>query len=220
MSSFYSKNKWLIIGGLGVIGLGVLTAILFESFTTIKNKNPKKILFLGDSITADNNSYANNIKKSNPNLQIEVKASVGKKTSWMLQSLKDLVAQKKSYDRIYVYGGINDIFSGSSKDVALSNLQAIVNLGNQMGADVFVIEGVKTDGYMDINKMPITQYVSSKNDYLPIIQKYDDFQSSIKGGVKNAKLIKTFNLSDNTNDGIHPTIEGQNIITKEILKTL
>ena len=86
--NFYSKNKWLIIGGLGIIGLGVLTAILFESFTTIKNKNPKKILFLGDSITADANSYANNIKKSNPNLQIEVKASVGKKTSCMLQSLR------------------------------------------------------------------------------------------------------------------------------------
>ena len=46
MSGFYSKNKWFIIGGLGIIGLGVLTAIIFESFTTLKNRKPKKILFL------------------------------------------------------------------------------------------------------------------------------------------------------------------------------
>lgn len=220
MSGFYSKNKWFIIGGLGIIGLGVLTAILFESFTTIKNKKPKKILFLGDSITADSSSYANIIKQSSPDLQIDVQASVGKKTSWMLQKLKDLLASKKTYDRIYVYGGVNDIFSGQSKDVALSNLQSIVTLGNNSGADVFVIEGIDPDGFMDYNKMPITQYVSSKQDYLPIIANYKDFQSDISRAIKKAKIVKRFNLNGKTADGIHPNSEGQRNISNEILKTI
>lgn len=216
--SFYSKNKWFIIGGLGILGLGVLTAFLLESFTLVKNKNPKKILFLGDSITIDNNSYANKIKKSFSDKDITIKASIGKKTSWMLQSLKDLL-KNNSYDRIYVYGGINDIFSGVSGNEALSNIQQIVNLGNEKGADVFVIEGVKPNGFMDINKMPLTQYISSKEDYLPIIEKYADFQNNIKA-IKNARLVKQFDLNNQTNDGIHPNNEGQNTITKEILKTI
>jgi lysophospholipase L1-like esterase len=216
--SFYSKNKWLIIGGLGILGLGVITAILLESITPIKNKNPKKILFLGDSITASESSYANQIKQSLKDLDITVKASVGKKTSWMLQSLIDLL-KTNSYDRIYVYGGINDIFSGVSRNEALSNIQQIVDLGNSKGSDVFVIEGIDPKGFMDIEKMPLTQYISSKDQYLPLIDKYDDFQNNLKA-TKGAKLIKKFNINGETGDGIHPNSKGQQMIFNEIKSTL
>jgi lysophospholipase L1-like esterase len=216
--SFYSKNKWLIIGGLGILGLGVLTAILLESITPIKNKNPKKILFLGDSITASDISYANQIKQNLKDLDISVKASVGKKTSWMLQSLIDLL-KSNSYDRIYVYGGINDMFSGVSRNEALSNIQQIVDLGNSKGADVFVIEGIEPKGFMDIQKMPITQYISNKEEYLPLIEKYNDFQNNLKT-IKKAKLIKRFDINGETTDGIHPNFKGQQSIFNEILKTI
>jgi lysophospholipase L1-like esterase len=216
--SFYSKNKWLIIGGLGILGLGVVTAILLESITPIKNKNPKKILFLGDSITASDISYANQIKQNLKDLDISVKASVGKKTSWMLQSLIDLL-KSNSYDRIYVYGGINDIFSGVSRNEALSNIQQIVDLGNSKGADVFVIEGIEPKGFMDIQKMPLTQYISNKEEYLPLIEKYNDFQNNLKT-IKKAKLIKRFDINGETPDGIHPNFKGQQSIFNEILKTI
>jgi lysophospholipase L1-like esterase len=218
MSNFFSKNKWLIIGGLGILGLGVVTAILLESITPIKNKNPKKILFLGDSITASDISYANQIKQNLKGLDITIKASVGKKTSWMLQSLIDLL-KTNSYDRIYVYGGINDIFSGVSRNEALSNIQQIVDLGNSKGSDVFVIEGIEPKGFMDIEKMPLTQYISNKDQYLPLIEKYDDFQNNLKA-IKKAKLIKRFNINGETGDGIHPNSKGQQSIFNEILKTI
>lgn len=218
MSNFFSKNKWLIIGGLGILGLGVITAILLESITPIKNKNPKKILFLGDSITVADNSYANKVKQNFKDLDVTIKASVGKKTSWMLQSLIDLL-KTNSYDRIYVYGGINDIFSGVSGNEALSNIQQIVDLGNSKGADVFVIEGVEPKGFMEIEKMPLTQYISSKEQYLPIIEKYADFQNNLKA-IKKARLIKSFNINGETADGIHPNSTGQQIIFNEIQSTL
>lgn len=216
--SFISKNKWLIIGGLGIIGLGVLTAFLIDSLSPIKNRNPKKILFLGDSITVDFHSYANSIRKKFTDKDITIKASVGKKTSWMLQSLQDLL-QNNSYDRIYVYGGINDIFSGVSGNEALSNIQKIVDLGTEKGADVFVIEGINPEGFMDINKMSLNQYVSNKEEYLPKIEKYGQFQDSLKA-IKKARLIKKFDLGNRTDDGIHPNPQGQQIITQEILKTI
>lgn len=216
--SFISKNKWFIIGGLGIIGLGVLTAFLIDSLSPIKNRNPKKILFLGDSITVDFHSYANNIRKKFTDKDITIKASVGKKTSWMLESLKDLL-KNNSYDRIYVYGGINDIFSGVSGNEALSNIQQIVDLGTEKGADVFVIEGVNPEGFMDINKMSLNQYVSNKEEYLPKIEKYGQFQDSLKA-IKKARLIKKFDLGNRTDDGIHPNPQGQQIITNEVLKTL
>jgi lysophospholipase L1-like esterase len=216
--SFISKNKWFIIGGLGIIGLGVLTAFLIDSLSPIKNRNPKKILFLGDSITVDFHSYANNIRKKFTDKDITIKASVGKKTSWMLQSLQDLL-QNNSYDRIYVYGGINDIFSGVSGNEALSNIQKIVDLGTEKGADVFVIEGINPEGFMDINKMSLNQYVSNKEEYLPKIEKYGQYQDNLKT-IKKARLIKKFDLGSRTDDGIHPNPQGQQIITEEILKTL
>lgn len=216
--SFISKNKWLIIGGLGIIGLGVLTAFLIDSLSPIKNRNPNKILFLGDSITVDFHSYANNIRKKFTDKDITIKASVGKKTSWMLQSLKDLL-KNNSYDRIYVYGGINDIFSGVSGNEALSNIQQIVDLGTEKGADVFVIEGVNPEGFMDINKMSLNQYVSNKEEYLPKIEKYGQYQDNLKT-IKKARLIKKFDLGNRTDDGIHPNPQGQQIITQEILKTI
>jgi lysophospholipase L1-like esterase len=216
--SFISKNKWFIIGGLGIIGLGVLTAFLIDSLSPIKNRNPKKILFLGDSITVDFHSYANNIRKKFTDKDITIKASVGKKTSWMLQSLQDLL-QNNSYDRIYVYGGINDIFSGVSGNEALSNIQKIVDLGTEKGADVFVIEGINPEGFMDINKMSLNQYVSNKEEYLPKIEKYGQYQDNLKT-IKKARLIKKFDLGSRTDDGIHPNPQGQQIITEQILKTL
>jgi lysophospholipase L1-like esterase len=216
--SFYSKNKWYIVAGLGIIGLGVLTAFLIENFTPIKNKNPKKILFLGDSITVASNSYANKIKQNFPDRNITIQASIGKKTSWMLQSLQDLL-KTNSYDRIYIYGGINDIFSGVAGNEALNNVQQIVNLGKEKGADIFVIEGVNPKGYMDINKMPLTQYISNKEDYLPIIDKYTQYQDNLKS-IKNARLIRKFDLDGMTNDGIHPNESGQQKIYETIKATL
>ena len=217
--SFYSKNKWYIIGGLGILGLGVLTAFLLESFKLIKNRNPKKILFVGDSISTGASTYPAKIKSRRSDLDIDVVAQGGKRTDWMLDNLRDKLDTKK-YDRVYIYGGVNDAFSSVKIPTIYQNLQSMVDLINKNGADAFIIEGYVVDGFMDLSKFKPSKYVTDVNDFIPIIAKYKDYQSGISKNIKNASFVKPINLGDRTGDGIHPNQEGQEIITEKILSTL
>jgi len=219
MSNLIGKNKWFILGSIGMVGLGVAVAFLFNSFRKIKNKNPKKLLFVGDSITTGQSAYPSIIQGERSDLTIDRVSSIGKQTSWMLDNLKNQLSSNK-YDRVYIYGGINDSFSSVPVSTSLANIQEMVDLINQSGADAFVIQGYVIDGFMDYLKMPITQYVTTKEDYIPLIEKYKQLQASISSTIKNANIIKPINLGDKTQDGIHPNGEGQQIIANQILKTL
>lgn len=219
MSNLIGKNKWYILGSIGLVGVGVAVAFLFSSFRKIKNRNPKKLLFVGDSITTGQSAYPSIIQSQRNDLTIDKVSSVGKQTSWMLDNLKNQLSSNK-YDRVYIYGGINDAFSSVPVSTSLANIQEMVDLINQNGADAFVIQGYVIDGFMDYIKMPITQYVTTKEDYIPLIEKYKQLQGSIPSVIKNANIIKPINIEDKTQDGIHPNNEGQQIIANQILKTL
>lgn len=219
MSNLIGKNKWYILGSIGLVGVGVAVAFLFSGFRKIKNRNPKKLLFVGDSITTGQSAYPSIIQSQRSDLTIDKVSSVGKQTSWMLDNLKNQLSSNK-YDRVYIYGGINDAFSSVPVSTSLANIQEMVDLINQNGADAFVIQGYVIDGFMDYLKMPITQYVATKEDYIPLIEKYKQLQGSIPSVIKNANILKPINLGDKTQDGIHPNQEGQQIIANQILKTL
>jgi len=219
MRNFLSKYKWYIVGAISLIGLGVATAYAIDKITIVKNKNPKKLLFVGDSITTGDSAYPSKIRSQKSDLQIDTLSQVGKTTSWMLDNLKTKLASSK-YDRVYIYGGINDVFSSVPIATIISNIQEMVDLINENGADAFVIEGYDIDGFMDYQKMPVTQYVSIKEDYLPLIEKYKQYQNNIANIIKNANFVKPINLGTKTSDGIHPNGEGQQIIATEILKTI
>lgn len=220
MKDFIIKNKWYIVAiAIGIVGLGFASAFILNKLVRLKNKNPKKILFVGDSITTGDSAYPSKIRSQRSDLQIDTLSQVGKKTSWMLDNLKTKLANEK-YDRVYIYGGVNDAFSSTPINETLSNLQQMVDLINNNGADAFVIEGYEVDGFMDNQKMPTTQYVSSKEDYLPLIETYKQYQNNISKTIKNANIIKAINLGTLTSDGIHPNNEGQQIIADQILKTI
>lgn len=219
MRNFLSKYKWYIVGAISLVGLGVATAYAIDKITIVKNKNPKKLLFVGDSITTGDSAYPSKIRSQKSDLQVDTLSQVGKTTSWMLDNLKTKLASNK-YDRVYIYGGINDVFSSIPIATILSNIQEMVDLINENGADAFVIEGYDIDGFMDYQKMPITQYVTNKQDYLPLIEKYKQYQDNIANTIKNANFVKPINLGIKTSDGIHPNGEGQQIIATEILKTI
>ena len=219
MRIFLSKYKWYIVGAISLVGLGVATAYAIDKITIVKNKNPNKLLFVGDSITTGDSAYPSKIRSQKSDLQIDTLSQVGKNTSWMLDNLKTKLASNK-YDRVYIYGGINDVFSSIPIATILSNIQEMVDLINENGADAFVIEGYDIDGFMDYQKMPVTQYVSTKEDYLPLIEKYKQYQDNIANTIKNANFVKPINLGTKTSDGIHPNGEGQQIIATEILKTI
>jgi lysophospholipase L1-like esterase len=196
----------------------------------IKNKNPKKILIVGDSqsvIKSDSGgaisyTYPNILIKEFPDKKFDVLASVGKTTKWMLDNLPSKLSN--NYDRVYIYGGGNDMVSGVSLEKALSNIQQMADLSKESGADVFVNLGYKIEGvngkFGNYNIMPITQYVTTKEQWIPLVEKRKQLQKSLSKSIKGVNFIPVYDLKKNTTDGIHPTGEGHKLVAVEFKKTL
>ena len=165
MNLFKKISKEEILVGLGI---GVLAYIIVANFsknnstksskisTQIKNKNPKKILFIGDSHTAIKNKQGQAVTYTYPNIikkelepqgyTIDVLALGGMTTNWMLENLPAQL-QGKKYDRVYIYGGANDAMNANiTLEKALSNIQKLVDLSRDNGADVFVNQGYIHEG--------------------------------------------------------------------------
>jgi lysophospholipase L1-like esterase len=218
-------NKKLFYGIATVIGLGIIYLTVKKFFG---KKLPNSILFVGDSITAINyngqpvtTTYPNLLKKElePKGIKIDVLAQGGKTTGWQLQNLIEKLKTNK-YDRIYIYGGVNDMFSGISKEKALSNLQQMVDLSKKNGAEPYVIIGYDAKTFMDENKLKTTKDVPTKAGILAMKNKYVDYQNSIPTTIKGATIVKKFDIpSTMTVDGIHPTPSGQKIIANSLLET-
>lgn len=226
--SWIFRNRFLIGGVLSIAIVGFFLSRALGR-AVLKNPKPKKILFIGDSITAVKDSKGNSITSTYPNyvkselaqnnISVDVLAKGGQPTSWMLQNLPTMLQNK--YDRVYIYGGVNDAWNSSIKpNVPFENIQKMVDLINQSGADAFVIIGYEPYGFMDYQKMPVTIYQKSKEDNIPLIKEYADFQIRLPKIVKNATFIPKFNLGNRTSDGIHPNGEGQKMIAQIIIKTV
>lgn len=215
--SFFDKYKWYILGGIGLIGLGTISAFFY---TFIKFKNPKKILFVGDSISTGETTYPAKIKKERTDLDIDIIAKGGKTTDWMLDMLKEQLNQKK-YDRVYIYGGINDAFNNKSPESIYKNLQEMVDLVDKQGGYTFILKGyLPNDEYLAVQNMKPTRYVTTKEAYIPLINNYITFQENVGKKVKNAHFIERLDLGNTTSDGTHPNGTGQNLIKEAVLKTL
>lgn len=218
-------NKKLFYGLTTVIGLGLIYLTIKKFFG---KKLPTSMLFVGDSITAIEyngkpvtTTYPNIIKKElePKGIKVDVLAQGGKRTDWLLTNLSEKLKTNK-YDRIYIYGGINDMFSAVSKDKALSNLQQMVDLSKNNGAEPFVIIGYDAKTFMDENKLKTTKNVPTKAGIIELKNKYIDYQNSIPTTIIGAKIVDKFNIpSTMTVDGIHPTTSGQKIIAKSLLET-
>jgi len=133
--------------------------------------------------------------------------------------LEDTLKTTK-WDRIYIYGGINDMFSQITVDQCLQNIQKMVDLSISNGAEPYVILGYKVDGFMKPEIMPTTIYVTTADAYKPYIERYKEFQGKLSTVIKNAKFVSIFNLDGLTSDGFHPNGKGSEIIANEIIKTL
>lgn len=230
-TSFISRNKYIIgsVLALAIIGF-VIYKVRGIAKPKLKNTKPKKILFVGDSVTAVKDyrtggaitsTYPNYVKNSLAPLgiSVDVLAKGGEPTSWMVQNLPAMLQNK--YDRVYIYGGINDAWNSSIKpNVPLENLQKMVDMINQSGADAFIITGYEPYGFMDYQKMPVTRYQKDKTDNIPLIKEYADYQVQIPKTIKNATILPKFNLGNRTGDGIHPNGEGQKMIAEIIKKTI
>ena len=219
-------NKKIIYTVASLIGV---TIIYFTVKKFFGKKKLKSLLFVGDSITAIEykgkpvtSTYPNVIKKElePKGVKVDVLAESGKSTSWQLTNLIEKLKNNK-YDRVYIYGGINDVFGGVSKTKILQNVQKMVDLIKSKGTEPFVIIGYDAKIFMDENKLKPTTNVPTKAGMIELKNKYVDYQNSIKTTIKNATIVDKFNIpSSMTSDAIHPTPSGQKIIANSLLENL
>ena len=177
----------------------------------IDTNTKEKILFVGDSLSAIINekgqnitwTYPTSVRKSLPNATVDVLAIPAKQTSWMLQNLPSQLATTK-YDRVYIWGGTNDMFSGVSFKAALGNIQKMVDLAISNGAKAYVIIGYDVKN-MDYTRLKVTRYLKDISEYIPLIERYNEYQQQMPTTIQNAKFIGIFDLGPLTVDGIHPS---------------
>jgi hypothetical protein len=129
----------------------VIILVLISVFLYIRKKNGKgisltgkkpitSILFIGDSNTNANFSYADVLRKQYPGITIKKIAQDGAKTDWMLGQLQqELNTNTNHYDVIAILGGSNDIYALNSNTAAKSNLDAMYRLAHSKGSKVLAV---------------------------------------------------------------------------------
>lgn len=166
--------------------------------------NSKKILIVGDSISVDAGfTWSSQYKKNQSDKSVDILAKGGEQLSiWMKPQLENKLATNK-YDKVYIYGGVNDAFSSKKAENIISSLQTMVNMVTKTGAIAVVIVGYDSEKDMDINKMPTTRYVTKADDYRPLLLEYQKYQNLIPTNISGAKIIPKISLGI-LQDGFHP----------------
>jgi lysophospholipase L1-like esterase len=221
-------NKKLFYTVSTLIGATIIYFTI-KKFFGKKAQPVGSVLFVGDSITAIEyngqpvtSTYPNIIRKElePKGVKVDVLAIGGKRTDWMLENLIEKL-KTNNYDRVYIYGGVNDMFSSTTIKQALQNIQKMVDLIKSKGGEPFVITGYDTRIFMDENKLVPTKYVPTKAGMIKLKNRYIEFQDSIGSTIKNATIIPKFNISSKyTSDAIHPTGTGQKMIAENLLQDL
>lgn len=144
-----NRNIKIVLGGLiggAVIGFGLIYLSKKYGKSSSSSKI-KSILFIGDSNTAANYSYADQLKKDFPNLTIKKIAKVGEKTDWMKSELEKELKNNK-YDVVAILGGSNDIYAGRKLDSTKNDLDYMYNLIHTKGAKVLGVTPPNKDYYV------------------------------------------------------------------------
>lgn len=157
-----STLKDIVIGLSISVILGGGGIAIFEYVKKRKLTSPvKSILFIGDSNTAANFSYADQLQKMYPSLVIKKIAEPSQKTDWMLQQLTAELAKNK-YDIVAILGGSNDIYATAAIDGAEKNLAAMYNLAHSAGAKVLAVTPPSHNFYVNRteNKLALQQQLA------------------------------------------------------------
>jgi len=132
----------IIIGVITIMCLGIVIYVLVK-----KGKPVNSILFIGDSNTNANFSYADQLRQRNPRLTIKKIAMDGAKTDWMFNQLNSEL-QNNKYDAVSILGGSNDIYALGKTDGAKRALDAMYNLVHARGSKVLAVTPPNKDFYV------------------------------------------------------------------------
>ncbi len=199
----------------------LIVAVIYVVFKKYRNgrslaskvsANGTSFLFIGDSLTAYSNSYADQLKQQYPNINIKKIAEVGKQTSWMLPQLQTELSSNK-YDVIAIWGGVNDIYATGSIANAESNLQQMYDLARNSGAKVVALTVNPTATY-NLSTPKTTELTNALNNWI-------NTNNSVDAVVDVNKLVN--NGNDGTQlyylqpDNLHLTDAGQQIIENDFV---
>ena len=176
----------------------------------------ENVMFVGDSHSAVNGWTWNYLlEKSHPNWNVTHVVEGGKRTDWMLNNMLPKLEQKK-YDKVFIYGGTNDVMSPIKNEVPISNIQRMVDEVNKQGGQAYVVLGFDQEGIFDPTKVTPTKYCDKKcfADYKP---KRVDYQKRLAESIKNAIIIPKLDADTSwTKDGIHAMASKHKILKDHV----
>lgn len=214
-------QKWAI--GIGLFSLAGLAAYLTRSrwLPAVKKLGgplatcDQKFLFVGDSLTAYTQSYADQLRPICPQLNYAKVAKSGEKTDWMLAQLRAAL-QTERPDAVVIWGGVNDIYARNSITVAKQNLGAMYDMAKSSGAKVVAVTVIPTRSY--------------KNATEKTVALTNELNSWIRGHAGADAVVDANKALNNGNDGtrpeylqadtLHLTPNGQAVVMQELRKAV
>lgn len=168
----------------------------------------EKVLFIGDSLTAYQYGWQEKLTKEKGYRSTNA-AVGGKMTSWMIESLYDKLKASK-YKKVFIYGGVNDIFSDKKAEVPLENIKTMIRMCKQRNVEPIVIAGY------DPSIMTNT-WIKDKSIEATFRSEYKRLQDSLMI-MSNVKIIPPVKLlRSDSDDGIHLNSTGQKKFSEWII---
>jgi lysophospholipase L1-like esterase len=188
----------------------LLSILLFASFP----KPKKRILFIGDSLTCYTGGWQHQFAKGLGYEYTNI-SSVGKRTDWMLKTLRQHFYTHPKYDLVVIYGGVNDAFASVSPSKVVYNIQEMVYECESHNIESVVILGYSPDKILKNGPYSESIMVRARNRYSIIQSKLDEELVACLV----IPVDTTINRSD-SGDGIHLKASGHRKFAKFMLANI
>ena len=189
----------------------LITENQYKKIITLLTEAEKtmKVLFVGDSLSTGDYTWNKKLAEKHPEWKVDYLTKGGVQTKWMLNELSDKL-RNNEYDLVFIYGGTNDMFGSIDKkqtdkykermiNLALSNIQSMVNMIRESGAKPIVFSGYDADEVMTKSTKFCDDLCMRKGR-----ERMVEFQDRLKN-ISNAVVIPIVQADSSwTSDGIHP----------------
>jgi lysophospholipase L1-like esterase len=196
---------WSVVGATI---LGVSAYLIIRNKKRVKCKD--KVLFLGDSQTANRNSYVEKLQKKCGKHNFKKIAKVGAKSDWILEQYEQELANGSKYDVVSIMIGGNDIFARKSIDKTKKNLNALFDLAKKNKSKVLVISSPSKKFYDKSDEVHL-RLADELEDWIDKHKKVDLFFPITKKTEKRELFAS---------DNLHLNSKGQELVFNEVSKNI
>jgi lysophospholipase L1-like esterase len=188
----------------------IVVALALSSFTPKKNK----VLFIGDSLTCYSGGWQHQFAKEMGYDYVNISKG-GKRTDWMLKTLRQYLATHHDYDMVVIYGGVNDAFSYVPLSNVADNVQDMVDECVYYDMKAVVVLGYSPNKLL--KKGPYSEEIMKRAR-----DRYAAIQTKLNNQLVTCKILPvdtTVDRSD-SDDGIHLRASGHRKFAKWVIKNL